>query len=58
MCVAVRLDGRPFVAVQSDLIEGVLAANGLVGPAAESPRRVLWAALVDSGEIAADVVAA
>jgi hypothetical protein len=31
--------------VQSDLIEGVLVANALVGPAADRARAALWRAL-------------
>lgn len=56
--VAVRLEGRPLVAVQADLIEGVLAANRLRGPEAETPRRVLWTALVEQGETSEGSVAA
>lgn len=43
MAVVVR--GRPWAAVQSDLIEGVIAANGLASPAADRARAELWAAL-------------
>lgn len=43
--VAVVVRGRPWAAVQSDLIEGVLAANGLTSPAADRARAELWAAL-------------
>jgi hypothetical protein len=43
--VAVVVRGRPWAAVQSDLIEGVIAANGLVSPAADRARADLWAAL-------------
>jgi hypothetical protein len=43
--VAVRLGGRPFVAVVADMIEGVVAANQLDGPAAEEWRRAMWTAV-------------
>jgi len=40
--VSVLLRGRPFVAVLSDMIEGVVAANRLAGREAEIARTVLW----------------
>lgn len=43
--VAVVVRGRPWPAVQADLIEGVIAANGLVSPAADRARADLWRAL-------------
>lgn len=43
--IAVVVRGRPWPAVQSDLIEGVVAANALVGPAADRARADLWRAL-------------
>jgi hypothetical protein len=43
--VAVVVRGRPWPAVQSDLIEGVVVANGLVGPPADRARGALWRAL-------------
>lgn len=43
--VAVRLVDRPFAAVQADVIEGVVAANGLDGTAADRFRRAAWSAL-------------
>ena len=43
--VAVVVRGRPWAAVQSDLIEGVIAANALASPAADRARADLWAAL-------------
>jgi hypothetical protein len=43
--VAVVVRGRPWAAVQADLIEGVIAANGLVSPAADRARADLWQAL-------------
>lgn len=45
MAVAVQLNGRPFVAVVADMIDGVVAANRLDGPAADQARRVLWVAV-------------
>ena len=43
--VAVVVRGRPWPAVQADLIEGVVAANGLVPPDADRARAELWLAL-------------
>jgi hypothetical protein len=43
--VAIRIRGRPWMAVVSDMIEGVVAANRLRGPDADGARRVLWAGL-------------
>jgi hypothetical protein len=43
--VAVRIRGRPWLAVVSDMVEGVVAANRLTGPAADRCRRALWDAL-------------
>lgn len=40
--VAVRLTGRPFVAVLADMVEGCVAANRVEGPRADELRRVLW----------------
>lgn len=47
--VAVRRSGRPLAAVQADVIEGVVAANGLVGEQADRFRHAAWAALDDRG---------
>jgi hypothetical protein len=47
--VAVRLTGRPAVAVVSDMIEGVVVANGLVAPEADRVRAQLWQFIADSG---------
>ena len=44
VAVAVRLTGRPFVAVVADMIEGVLVANRLDGAVADEWRRALWTA--------------
>ena len=46
--VAVVVRDRPWPAVQADLIEGVVAANGLVSPAADRGRAALWEALEGS----------
>ena len=43
--VAVRLVGRPFDAVLDDMVEGIVVANGLAGPAAARARRQLRAAV-------------
>lgn len=43
--VAVRLRGRRLHAVVADLVDGVVAANGLSGPAAERLRASLWHAV-------------
>jgi hypothetical protein len=43
--VAVVLRGRPWSAVLADLIDGVVAANGLSGAAADRARAALWAAV-------------
>jgi hypothetical protein len=47
--VAVRLRGRPWVAVLADMVEGVVVANGLDGPAADQARTALWVAVTDEG---------
>ena len=51
--VAVRLRGRPWVAVLADMIEGVVVANGLVGADATRARTALWAALEQTDELRA-----
>ena len=43
--VAIRLRGRPWVAVLGDMIEGVVVANGLTGVAADRARNALWSAI-------------
>ena len=43
--VAVTVRDRPWPAVQADLVEGVVAANGLVSPASDRARAELWLAL-------------
>lgn len=46
--VAVRRQGRPLAAVQADVIEGVVAANGLEGVRADRFRRAAWNRLEQS----------
>lgn len=43
--VAVVVRDRPWGAVQADLVEGVVAANDLVSPAADQARAQLWNAM-------------
>lgn len=43
--VAIRLRGRPMVAVLADMIEGVIVANQLSPPQADQARTELWDAL-------------
>lgn len=43
--VAVVVRGRPWPAVQADLVEGIVAANDLSLPAADRARAELWAAI-------------
>ncbi len=50
--VAVVLHGRPWEDVLADLVDGVIAANGLTGPAAQQGRRVLQRACHVEGVIA------
>lgn len=40
--VSVRLRGRPWPAVLADMIEGVVAANGLAAPESDRLRADLW----------------
>ena len=49
--VAVRLRDRSAAEVEADMIEGVIAANRLTGPAAEQVRVTLAAALADAGRL-------
>ncbi len=48
--VSVRLRGRSLGAVVADLVDGVVAANGLTGEEAEQVRRRLMADLADLGD--------
>jgi len=50
--IAVRVKGRPWAAVLADMIEGVIVANRLAGPAADQTRTGLWAA---AGELSPSV---
>lgn len=43
--IAVRLRGRPWAAVVSDMIEGVVVGNGLSGSRADRIRAALWLAV-------------
>ena len=43
--VAVRVRGRPWPAVLADMIEGVIAVNGLTPPRATRVRTELWDAV-------------
>ncbi|HEY8523587.1 MAG TPA: hypothetical protein VIL48_01400 [Acidimicrobiales bacterium] len=45
--ISVVLRGRPWAAVSADMIDGVVAANGLRGVAADRVRAALWSALAD-----------
>jgi hypothetical protein len=56
--VSVRLRGRPWSAVVGDMIEGVVAANRLVGPAADRTRTALWGAIEAEARLADHSVAA
>ena len=56
MAVAVR--GRPWPAVQADLIEGVLAANGLASPAVDRAREALWEAIAPAEPLTSEEVEA
>ncbi len=43
--VSIRLRGRPWVAVLSDMIEGVIVTNQLSALAADRARTALWSAV-------------
>lgn len=49
--VAVVVRGRPWAAVQADLVDGVVTANGLEGAAADHARAVLWLAIAGRPEL-------
>lgn len=51
--VAVRMRGRPWVAVLADMIEGVIVTNRLAGADATRTRTALWAALEQTDELRA-----
>lgn len=48
--VAVAVRDRPWPAVLADLVEGVVVANELQGPAAERARAALWADVSPAGD--------
>jgi len=45
--IAVQVKDRPSVAVLADMVDGVIAANGLEGRQAAELRDQLWAAVAD-----------
>ncbi len=47
--IAIRLRGRLWVQVLADMVDGVVAANGLRGPDADRARTALWAAVEGGG---------
>ncbi|MFN8051018.1 MAG: hypothetical protein U0Q22_06260 [Acidimicrobiales bacterium] len=49
--VAVRLSGRPFAAVQNDLIEALLLVNEVGPTVVQVTRRELWNALARAGQV-------
>lgn len=46
--IAVRLRGRPWAAVVSDMIEGIVVGNALSGSRADRIRAALWLAVDNS----------
>ena len=48
--VAVRVKGRPWVAVLADMIEGLVVANRLAPPSADRLRDEMWEALGFAGD--------
>lgn len=56
--VAVAVRGRPWPAVQADLIEGIVAANRLKSPAADRAREALWGAIAPVEPTASEEVEA
>jgi len=55
--VAVVVRGRPWPAVQADLVEGIVATNELTSPAADRAREELWVALEGAPPAAEDEAA-
>ena len=55
--VSVRLRGRPWPAVVSDMIEGIVVGNGLSGARADRIRAALWLAIDSPTERAATAAA-
>jgi hypothetical protein len=51
--VAVAVRDRPLRALAADMVEGVLVANRLAGPAAEAVRAALLAAVLDGDDACA-----
>ena len=49
--VAVRLAGRPFAAVQTDLIESLIVVNEVDAADVQPLRRELWNALAGAGQV-------
>lgn len=47
--VAVRLSGRPFAAVQTDLIESLVVVNEVPAGRVQAVRRQLWISLAQAG---------
>ena len=47
--ISVRLRDRPWVAVLADMVEGVVAANRLVGADADQCRTAMWCAVEGGG---------
>ncbi len=55
--VAVVVRGRPWPAVQADLVEGIVAANDLESPASDRVRAELWRALEGTPPVEEEVAA-
>ena len=53
--VAVRIVERPWAAVQADMIEGVVVANGLASPEADRVRHVMWVAVAETPAVGGGV---
>ena len=49
--MSVRLAGRPFAAVQADLIDALIVVNRVVDASAQETRRDLWNALARAGQV-------
>ncbi|MEJ5254220.1 MAG: hypothetical protein WHS89_02605 [Acidimicrobiales bacterium] len=56
--ISVRLRDRPWLAVLADMIEGVVVANRLSGPAADRCRTALWAAIERCDDLSGATVSA
>jgi hypothetical protein len=55
--VAVRVRGRPWIAVLADMVEGVVVANHLTGVEADALRGGLWEAVGEEASWPAPVPA-